>query len=104
MDFMLPESNWRPPASLPSLSGATVVALDTENRDDGLANDRGPGWVYRAGWVAGVSYAADTGESGYIPIRHPDTECFNQTEVGVWLRRILRTKRCVFHRAVYDIG
>lgn len=104
MDFMLPESNWKPPTSLPSLSGATIVALDTENRDDGLKNDRGPGWVYRAGWVAGISYAADTGESGYIPIRHQDTECFDHSEVGAWLERVHRTKRCVYHRAVYDLG
>lgn len=104
MGFLLPETDWVAPTRLPDLSGAAMVALDVEARDDGLKHKRGPGWVYRAGWVCGVSYAADTGESGYIPIRHVDTECMEESVVMSWVDRLHRTKRCVYHRAIYDLG
>lgn len=104
MGFLLPETDWEAPTRLPDLSGATMVALDIEARDDGLKHKRGPGWVYRAGWVCGVAYAADTGESGYIPIRHVDTECMDESVVMGWVDRLHRTKRCVYHRAIYDLG
>lgn len=104
MDFMVPPTNWVAPTRLPDLSGSDIVALDIETRDDGLKHKRGPGWVYGMGWVSGISYAADTGESGYIPLRHPDTECMDRDSVYSWLDRIHRTKRCVYHRAIYDLG
>lgn len=104
MSFLLPPTSWVAPERLPDLSGASLVALDTENRDDGLKHNRGPGWVYNMGWVCGVAYAADTGESGYIPIRHPDTECMDAGSVYRWLGSLFRTKRCIFHRAIYDLG
>lgn len=104
MDFMLPTTNWQAPTSLPDLSGYDMVAVDTENRDDGLKHSRGPGWVYNAGWVAGVAVAtADF--SKYIPIRHPDTPCFSEDEVLRWLSNLHRSgTRVVYHRAVYDLG
>src|SRR5690606_36639055 len=71
-----PSSDWRPPSELPDLRGRPAVALDTETRDDGLAASRGPGWALGpAGYICGVSYAAD-GVKGYLPIRHPETENF----------------------------
>lgn len=104
MDFLLPETSWVAPRELPSLSNATVVALDIEARDDGLKHKRGPGWVYKMGWISGIAYAADTGESGYIPIRHVDTECMDAQEVLNWVDKIHRTKKVIYHRAIYDLG
>lgn len=104
MDFLLPPTSWVAPTSLPDLSGAGLVALDLETRDDGLKHKRGPGWVYGMGWVCGIAYATDTGESGYLPIRHPDTQCMDAGQVYGWLGRIFRSKRCIFHRAIYDLG
>lgn len=104
MDFLLPATDWVAPTRLPSLSGAELVALDIETRDDGLKHKRGPGWVYNMGWVCGIAYAADTGESGYIPMRHPDTECMDPYAVYRWLDKLHRTKRVVYHRAIYDLG
>jgi len=104
MGFMLPVSDWVAPTSPPDLSGCDVVALDIETKDDGLKNKKGPGWVYKAGWIAGVSYATDSGLSGYIPVRHPDTECMDEGAVLAWIDRLHRTKRCIYHRSVYDLG
>jgi DNA polymerase I-like protein with 3'-5' exonuclease and polymerase domains len=104
MDFMVPETSWEAPTRLPDLSGASIVALDIETRDDGLKHKRGPGWVYDAGYVTGIAYASDTNQSGYIPLRHPDTACMDDGSVYRWLDRLHRTKKCIYHRAIYDLG
>lgn len=104
LPLLTPNSDWQPLRELPDLRGRPEVAIDTENKDDGLAQSRGPGWVYRAGYVCGVSFAAD-GVSGYVPIRHPDTECFDKEQVASWLRDLVKSgTRLVFQNAPYDIG
>lgn len=104
MDFLLPPSDWSAPERLPDLSGASLVAIDLETRDDGLKHKRGPGWVYGMGHVTDIAYAADTGESGCIVLRRPDTHCMDAGVVYRWLGNLFRTKRCIFHRAIYDLG
>jgi len=106
MDFMLPPSSWEVPSELPDLRGVgSLLAVDTETRDDGLAMKRGPGWVYRAGRVVGVSMAVE-GRAVYAPIAHPETECFPQDAVARWVRDHFanRSQRKVFHNAPYDLG
>lgn len=99
-----PDSDWVVPTELPDLRGRGHIALDTETRDDGLANDRGPGWVYKAGWVCGVSMAT-TGQAVYVPVRHPDTECHDHDAVRRWLADHLASDDTkIFHNAAYDIG
>lgn len=102
--LFVPESNWVAPTSLPDLSSFGEIALDTETRDDGLAAGKGPGWVHGNGWICGVSAAWDGG-CIYIPLRHPETDCFDKTLVGKWLEKLFQQRtRFVFHNAPYDIG
>lgn len=102
--FTLPASDWTPPPELPDLRGREEVAIDTETKDDSLAQDRGPGWAYGAGRVVGVSWSAE-GSSGYAPIAHPDSPNFDKAQVGRWLKDLVRSgTRLVFQNAPYDVG
>ena len=108
-DLFPPPSDWSPPPALPYIPDGTLVAVDTETRDDGLAQGRGPGWVHRDGWLCGVSWAAhgmprEAGGVGYAPIRHPDTECMDEEMVLRWLVDLERRCRLVFQNAGYDMG
>lgn len=105
MEFMLPPTDWQEPTELPDLRGAGIIAIDTETRDDGLANSRGAGWVYRAGYVAGVSVASKKG-SVYVPLRHPETSNFDRDAVRRWLQDHLdsASDEIVFQNASYDVG
>lgn len=103
MDFMVPPTDWVAPTRLPDMSGEDLVALDIETKDMGLTHKRGPGWVYRMGHIIGISYASEN-HSGYIPLRHPDTECMDPDTVYRWIDGIHRRSRCVYHRAMYDLG
>jgi len=104
MGFLLPETNWEVPRSLPDLTGERIVAVDIETKDDGLANDIGPGWVYGLGWIAGVGISTSRG-SWYYPIRHPETSNWDQGPVRDFLRELfLSDRQVVFHRAIYDLG
>lgn len=107
MQFPLfePTSDWKQPKNLPDIPGGLEIAIDTETRDDGLNNDRGPGWVFAgAGFIAGVSVAWDS-NAVYLPMRHPDSENFDVGEVCAWLQRLIhRSRRIVFHNQHYDQG
>ena len=104
VDLFPPPSSWVAPTSLPYIPDGTLVAVDTETRDDGLAQGRGPGWVHRDGWLCGVSWAW-AGGSGYAPIRHPETPgCFDEAVVLAWLTDLERRCRLVFQNAGYDLG
>lgn len=101
-----PETDWVAPSELPDLRDRDIIAIDTENKDEGLANGRGPGWALGPwGYICGVSYAAK-GASGYIPINHPETEeCFPKENVMRWLDDHFRSSaRIVMHNGPYDIG
>ena len=99
-----PASDWKVPTSLPHIPTGVVLAVDTETRDNGLANDRGPGWATRDGHIAGVSVAWD-GESHYIPMRHPETNNLPPETVMAWLQDAMaRSDQTVFHNGGYDTG
>lgn len=100
-----PDSDWEPPTELPDLRGRPIVAIDTEERDDGLAAGRGPGWALGpAGYICGVSWAAE-GTKGYAPIRHPETANLPVENVLRWVDDLFRSgTRIVFHNGPYDIG
>lgn len=98
-----PASDWRPPVGpLPRLRDV-VVAIDTETRDDGLAQDRGPGWVYDMAHLCGVSVAWED-SSLYVPVRHPGTECRDLREVLDWVEDILRNCTVCFFNMAYDMS
>lgn len=98
-----PDSGWRPyEGPLPRLQGV-AVAIDTEERDDGLAAGVGPGWVYDQGYICGVSAA--WGESSiYVPIRHPETDCRPIGEVISWVESIFRDCEVFFFQSSYDLA
>src|SRR5208282_1466372 len=107
--LIVPDSNWTAPTELPDLRGRVrEIAEDTETRDDGLARGRGPGWPYRAGHLCGVSWAwlAD-GEtrSIYVPLRHPDSICFDPDQVTRWMKdHRAVVPLWVYQNAPYDLG
>lgn len=103
LGFMLPETGWEVPSSVPDMSRYDTVAVDIETRDDGLKNDLGPGWVYGLGYISGVAVSGGE-ESYYLPVRHPETENLPEDAVQRMLRRVFRSSRVVMHRAIYDLG
>lgn len=105
--LLTPDSNWTVPTELPDLTRIGEIGLDTETKDEGLLFSRGPGWAFGAGYIAGVCVAWREGKNKrkiYVPVRHPETECFPKDQVARWVRDITRKNRVVFHNAGYDIG
>lgn len=99
-----PTTDWRVPERLPVVPDNVVLAVDTETRDDGLSQNRGPGWVFNAGYICGVSVAWGS-EAYYIPVRHPDTANLPAEDVFPWIDDAMkRAKRIVFHNESYDRG
>jgi DNA polymerase I-like protein with 3'-5' exonuclease and polymerase domains len=101
-------SNWQIPTQLPDLRRVSILAFDTETKDDRLRADMGSGWPFRSGHVCGVSvaYPAESGVRGfYFPIRHPDTENFDPEQVYQWLRdHVAADVRFVTQNGLYDFG
>lgn len=99
-----PISTWTPPRSLPDLSSAREIAIDTENRDPGLKT-KGPGFIRNDGHVAGISICADTGFRGYFPIGHEGGGNLDKSLVSDWLKQTcLRDRDYIFANAQYDLG
>jgi DNA polymerase I-like protein with 3'-5' exonuclease and polymerase domains len=111
LPMFVPDSDWTVPNELPDLSRETEIALDTETKDTLLSHDMGPGF-YRyertnpnEGYICGIS-AAWRDQKIYIPLRHPETKCFDFTLVQDWLRSLVRQNRTrfIFHSFQYDWG
>ena len=102
-----PPSNWQPyVGQLPKLHGLEV-AIDTETRDAGLESDRGPGWFNNNGWLCGVSVAYKmygSIQKFYLPVRHPNTECWDLSTVIAWIDDVMSDNTIIFHNAGYDMG
>lgn len=105
-----PIALWTPPVgALPRIRGARV-AIDTETKDGGFDKGRGPGWVYRDGYILGVSVAwRPPGHRGaplsiYVPVKHPDTENRDIRDVIEWIEDIIRHNDIVMFNTVYDMG
>lgn len=110
MGFILPESDWQPPTELPDLVawGIRRIALDTEERDDGLSLGRGSGWATGAGHVCGVGVAwhqENSTHSIYAPVRHPDTSNLDPDNVKRWLVHLISSGiEVVTQYGPYDWG
>lgn len=106
--LITPPSDWEVPKELPRIPSGGIIAVDVEGKDEGLAQGRGPGWVYRAGYIIGFSVAwreHGTRHSVYVPVRHPDTENWDVGEAFRWLQDVIdRAARIVFHNRQFDEG
>lgn len=65
----LPDSDWLPPTELPSLRGVKKLCIDTENRDEQLA-ELGPGCRRADCYIVGLAVGTDDGRRLYLPTRH----------------------------------
>lgn len=87
-------AKWQRPRELPDLSDVddNLVSIDTEENDEGLQADRGSGSAWNGGYVCGISLAWQQGgemRAAYLPMRHPDSDNFEPTEVYTWLGRLV---------------
>ena len=90
-------------STLPNLSSQQYIAVDLETKDGGLRNDIGPGWATNNGFIAGVAVAWDGG-AAYLPVRHPDSDCFSEPAIIGWLTEMFQDRTIIFHNAPYDLG
>ena len=109
IDDLFNESVWTPPAELPNLSDASIMAIDVETRDPNLKT-LGPGWFRDDGNLIGVAVAVD-GWSAYLPFGHGvigDNRGYgnmSKTLVLRWLKdQLSYGMPVVFHNAQYDLG
>ena len=106
--LITPPSDWVGPRELPRIPSGMAIGLDTETKDEGLVSGRGPGWVYKAGYVAGFSVSWRSGgtkQKVYVSLRHPDSENWDRGEAIRWLQDVVdRSARIVFHNRQYDEG
>ncbi len=67
-----PSGGWAAiePSRLPDWRGCRRIAIDIETHDPTLAQ-LGPG-VRRHGYICGVSFAMESGDAYYLPLRHAD--------------------------------
>lgn len=100
-----PESSWTPPAELPDLRHAGMrIAVDVENKDEGLAAGRGSSWPYRGGHICGLAVAWRGGKF-YAPTRHPDTENIDEDCVRRWVEDHAKAGvRFITHHGSHDWG
>ena len=102
------QTNWQIPQELPDLRRVGIVALDTEENDEGLRADRGSGWPWRGGHVCRHQRRLARGRRVhpiYIPFRHPDTDNFDPDRVFRWVKDLVASDvRIVTHNGIYDFG
>jgi DNA polymerase I-like protein with 3'-5' exonuclease and polymerase domains len=81
-----PETGWkpRPVSRLPSWKNAKRVAIDIETCDPDLRKI-GPG-VRRDGFMVGVSFAIEDGDSFYLPFAHEGGDNLDKEKVLQYLR------------------
>jgi DNA polymerase I-like protein with 3'-5' exonuclease and polymerase domains len=85
-------SEWQPPLELPDLRRVDILAIDTEENEEGLRAGRGAGWAWHGGWVCGISLAwreANEIRKLYIPLRHPNSINFDPVQVYRWLANLI---------------
>ena len=104
LSMFTPPVSWKalPVSTLPDLSSARRIAIDTEDFDPNLST-RGPGYIRGDAFVCGVSVAVD-GWATYIPLKHYDGNIDNPDMAIKWLQDILCNANCkLFANAHYDM-
>lgn len=102
----IPQTSWRPIKDYPNLSGAKIISFDTETKDPGIAEKKGPGWATGYGHVVGFSVSVDN-NAWYFPIRHelqPELNMDPHNSLR-WLNDTLKTNiPKVGANLLYDYG
>jgi hypothetical protein len=104
------QATWTAPSHLPDLRRVdnNLVAIDTEENDEGLRADRGSSWPWHGGWICSLPVAWREGgemRAIYIPIRHPDSVNFDPVTVARWLKdHIVAGVRFVTLNGPFDWG
>jgi DNA polymerase I-like protein with 3'-5' exonuclease and polymerase domains len=109
-------SDWKPPKEFPNLSGAKMIAYDTETRDPKLL-DSGPGNIrskagLEPGEVVGISIGVGDrdGEQWYFPIAHkdidrPDSDNMDRDQVIRFCQDVLGNEiPKLGTNLIYDLG
>ena len=102
----IPDTGWTPPQTLPNLSSAASLAIDTETYDPDLI-EAGPGWARHSGEIVGVSLATPDHRAWYFPIRHrvEAEHNLNPDHVLAWLKDTLKgTCPKIGANLLYDVG
>lgn len=98
-----PISEWTPPQSLPDLSNAEYIAIDTETFDPNL-NTKGPGFIRNEAFVVGISIATELDHKLYLPIRHRDGNLDKDLVLRYCREQFSRPRqKKVFANAMYDL-
>ncbi len=102
-----PDTDWTPPEVFPDWNNADMVAIDLETKDPRL-EDRGPGWPYRDGHIAGIALGFLQGadiHTCYLPIGHEGGGNIDKRRVLDYVGSLCDSRiPKVFHNALYDIG
>lgn len=95
---------WSPPTEFPDLRSRPWLSIDLETNDPRL-KERGSGWPFKDGHIAGVSVTAP-GFTGYYPIGHEAGGNLDGARVLGWLRDEARHFSGTLHGAnlLYDLG
>jgi DNA polymerase I-like protein with 3'-5' exonuclease and polymerase domains len=108
MPLFTPESNWRPPVSLPDLNafaGVRRLAIDVETKDEDLP-ELGPGVRRPGNYIVGLAIGTDDSRRWYFPVAH-DNDPMNLDERVVfgWAREVLNqyTGDIVGAHLLYDL-
>ena len=99
--LFIPESNWRPPASLPHFD--KVVAIDLETCDPNLKIN-GPSYKRGEGKVVGIAIA-DEHKEIYLPIDHFGGDNLDRRIVIQYVKNVVANSfEVLFANAAYDLG
>lgn len=103
--FTPPGTSWTPPAELPRLESARVIAIDVETEDPHLKT-KGPGDCRRDGRVVGIAVGVEDGGRWYLPFGHERGPNLDRGVVLNWAREELGKSRAlkVGANIMYDLG
>jgi len=107
MNIIEPESDWVLPdmGNMPDLSKASIIGVDSETVDLGLAAKKGPGWATGQGHVLGWSFWTPEHGKYYLPVRHENGENLDYKNVKRFMQDLMKLDvPKTFHNAVYDLG
>ncbi len=96
-----PQSLWRPPVILPTLTG--TIAVDLETYDPEIKKD-GPGYKTGNGKVVGIALA-DKHQTVYLPYDHFGGDNLDKNTVISYTRSVIQNaSELVMANATYDLG